>query len=47
MCHGFALSWERPNCESMSGANAPFEVAQLAQHDLADSGQACIRGYGT
>ncbi|KAM5538692.1 hypothetical protein V8D89_007721 [Ganoderma adspersum] len=27
MCHAFALSWERPNCESMSGANAPFERA--------------------
>ncbi len=47
VCHTFALSWERPNRQSMSGANAPFEVAQLVQHDLADSGQACIRGHGT
>ena len=36
MCHVFALSWERPGRQSTSGANAPFEVAQLVQQDLAD-----------
>lgn len=45
--HTFALSWERPDRESSSGANAPFEMAQLVQQDLADSGQTCLRGHGT